>query len=330
MRPLTRRRFIGTSAALAATATLGPAWADDVEFRLKVATVAPPGTPWAKQLRKLEKQVRERSRGRLQPKIHLGGSLGDEKTSAGRSGDDAGWAGSPSGLSDSLPEINAYELPFLFADERRARRATDGAKIQTDALLRRARRKLIFTGELGFHALGTPGPIRSPADLSGLRIATPPGSPRGRIWRALGARPQTVASKDTADALRRGRVDGFSAPPLFALGAGWVRAGMHITLLPMIYSPLFVLVSDSAFDRLSEADRAALTGDADARAREMREAVDRANREAAARISAAGATFARADAALKAGLAERTANVTAEFRRGTSAEGRALLDRLQR
>lgn len=331
MTSLTRRRFIGGAAALATGAAFGTALADEPEFVLKVATVAPPGTPWAKHLRKLKKSIREKSDGRLEPKVHLGGGLGGEKSTAGGTGrgDPGVWVGSPSGLAEGMPEINAWELPFLFADERRARQATDAAKGKLVEMLHDKGLELMFVGEFGFHALGTAGPVSGPADLDGLRIATPPGSPRGRVWQALGARAQTLTSKDTADALAGGRADAFSAPPLFALAAGWARAGMHLTLLPMIYSPLIAVVARSTLARLPAADRAVLTADAAERARDLRAEVDRANRELEAKARAAGVTLTRADARTRAAFAARAASVTEAFRRSTSADGRALLDILQ-
>jgi TRAP-type C4-dicarboxylate transport system substrate-binding protein len=80
----TRRRFMQGTAASAAIAPffIGTAKAAGAEFTMKVATVAPPGTPWETLLRKFQKMVETRSEGRVDVKAHLGGSLGDEVSTA--------------------------------------------------------------------------------------------------------------------------------------------------------------------------------------------------------------------------------------------------------
>ena len=45
------------------------------KFVMNFATVAPDNTPWANQLRGVEKRIEEESGGRIQVKLFLGGSL---------------------------------------------------------------------------------------------------------------------------------------------------------------------------------------------------------------------------------------------------------------
>ena len=46
---------------------------------LKIATIAPEGTPWEKQLKQLKKRYEDASGGRIKVKLFFGGSLGGEK-----------------------------------------------------------------------------------------------------------------------------------------------------------------------------------------------------------------------------------------------------------
>ena len=56
----TRRRFVqGTTATAIAPFFIGRAKADEPEHVMKIATVAPPGTPWAQQLRKIKKYLKK-------------------------------------------------------------------------------------------------------------------------------------------------------------------------------------------------------------------------------------------------------------------------------
>src|SRR5688572_30403533 len=49
------------------------------QFRMRLATVAPEGTPWEKQLRRLKQHIEQESGGRIRVQMFMGGSLGGEK-----------------------------------------------------------------------------------------------------------------------------------------------------------------------------------------------------------------------------------------------------------
>src|SRR5262245_29510634 len=99
-----RRRALLRGAAVAAAAwTLRarPARAADAPVTLKMATIAPEGTPWAEQLGAYKKQIDAATKGRLRIKPFLGGALGDENQTIGecRRGAIPLWGGSIGALA---------------------------------------------------------------------------------------------------------------------------------------------------------------------------------------------------------------------------------------
>ncbi len=63
------RTFAPALAALfLLTATTGPAAAEE-KYTLKIATVAPEGTPWAELLKLYQKRVKKESHGRIKVKV---------------------------------------------------------------------------------------------------------------------------------------------------------------------------------------------------------------------------------------------------------------------
>jgi TRAP-type C4-dicarboxylate transport system substrate-binding protein len=103
-----RRLFVqGTTAAAMSTFFIGTARAEDAEFTMKVATVAPPGTPWSKQLKKIKKAIKEGSGGRIKVKTYLGGALGDEiaTAEATKRGTIQCFGGSAGALASAVPEL---------------------------------------------------------------------------------------------------------------------------------------------------------------------------------------------------------------------------------
>src|SRR6185436_21143810 len=121
-----RRLLVGGGAALAA-ARLRPARAADGPITLKLATIAPEGTPWAEQVSQYKAQVETAGKGRLRIKPFLGGALGDENQTVAecRRGAIALWGGTTGALATSVPEISVLELPYLFKDAAQADHVLD-------------------------------------------------------------------------------------------------------------------------------------------------------------------------------------------------------------
>src|SRR5262245_36654043 len=107
-----RRSLLRGAAAAAAGAALPrprPARAADAPLTLKLATVAPDGTPWAEQLKTYRQQVDVATKGRVRVKAFLGGALGDENQTVAecRRGAIHLWGGSTGALASSVPELAA-------------------------------------------------------------------------------------------------------------------------------------------------------------------------------------------------------------------------------
>ena len=99
------------SAALCALGLVvaGPEAGAQERIQMKIATVAPEGTPWEKQLKQFKRYVEEGSQGRIQVKMFMGGSLGGEKALVRRAsqGTIQVFGGSAAALGSLVPELDA-------------------------------------------------------------------------------------------------------------------------------------------------------------------------------------------------------------------------------
>src|ERR1700733_9346440 len=68
---------LGIVAAVLATTLARPAHADNVELR--IATLAPSGSPWMEVLDKATAEVKDKTAGRVTMKYFEGGQQGDER-----------------------------------------------------------------------------------------------------------------------------------------------------------------------------------------------------------------------------------------------------------
>ena len=250
-----RSLIVGGAAAAASAAGRGRvARAADAPITLKLATIAPEGTPWADQVAEYKAKVEGESRGRLRIKPFLGGALGDENQTVAecRRGAIAMWGGTTGSLATSVPEISVLELPYLF------RRAEDADQVLDKVLLEDLRKRLAARGfilvlwsENGFRSFGTKwGPVKQPSDLKGHKMRSQESLVHVETYRALGALPQPIAVTEVLPALQTGVVDGFDNTPIYTFAASWHLAIKHFTLSEHIYQPGAVLIAKKEYDKL--------------------------------------------------------------------------------
>jgi tripartite ATP-independent transporter DctP family solute receptor len=188
--------------------------AEKVYF-FKYANTQTPNHPRSKSMELFKEQLEKASNGRIKVELYFSGVLGKEADVL-----DMVVTGSVQGCRGGLFErannmYLLYTLPFMFENTDqvvRLMRSEFGDKINADAL------------ENGIYvpACGVAGgfrnitsnvkPIRSPEDLRGLKMRTPPIDMTIKTFKALNANPQQVAYTETYMALKSGVVDAQENP----------------------------------------------------------------------------------------------------------------------
>jgi TRAP-type C4-dicarboxylate transport system substrate-binding protein len=338
----TRRRFV-QGATIAPFFIGRSASADDANTVVKLATVAPPGTPWANQIKQYKKRLAAETKDlpvKLKLKAYLGGALGDEiqTAEACKRGTVQCFAGSIGALASAVPELEAIELPYLFSSKQT--KANGHITINADKildvtvherieqLLWKAGFKLLFLAENGFRSIGSTFPIAKLADLKGKKMRSQEAQTHLDTWRALGAAPVPIAVTEVLSSLQTGVVEGFDNTPLFAFAASWHMGIGHFTLSEHIYQPGIAVASRKFWDSLDPALQGILIG-AEAERIEFtldgRDAVRRMGPQLVENFRTAGITVN------ELGALERTAFIGAAvkaqdaFAKRTTSEGKALL-----
>ena len=92
------------------------------QFVIKFATVAPEGTTWMKHMRRLAKDIKEKSGGKLAFSIFPGAVAGDELDVLRRIrvGQIHCAAFSGVGFGQILPMVRVLDLPFFFRNDVRS------------------------------------------------------------------------------------------------------------------------------------------------------------------------------------------------------------------
>jgi tripartite ATP-independent transporter DctP family solute receptor len=259
-----RRDFLSHAAVAGAALAGGRALAAD-PVTVKIATVAPDGTPWADQMRSFKARVEAAGAGRLKLKPFLGGALGDENGTASETkrGSIHIWAGSSGALASVVPELALFELPYLFRNYAEADHVIDQVLFEDMKKAIEAKGlKLLFWSENGYRSFGTTfGPVTKPEHLKGKKMRSQESDAHLEMYRVLGASPVPIAVTEVLSALQTGVVDGFDNTPLFTFAASWHRGIKHYSVTEAIYQPGLVVANKEWFDKCTPDEQKALVAD---------------------------------------------------------------------
>lgn len=254
-------KFVSLALAAALCAAT-PVAAQTYKAEYRVSTVVGVPFPWGLSAERWAQLVRERSGGKINMKIYPGAQLvGGDQTkefTAMRQGVIDMAVGSTINWSPQVTELNLFSLPFLMPDHR----AID-AVTQSDAGRRLF--EIIATkdvvplawGENGFRELtNSKRPVRSPADLRGLKIRVV-GSPLfNDTFSALGANPTQMSWADAQPALSTGAVDGQENPlTIFTVAKLHTVGQRNVTLWRYVADPLIFAVSRQVWETFSADDQ---------------------------------------------------------------------------
>lgn len=243
----------------------GAANAADYKAEYKLSTVLGKPFPWGVGGDRWAELVKEKTGGRINVKMYPGTSLvnGDQtkEFTALRQGTIDMAVGSTINWSPQVKELNLFSLPFLMPDHKALDALTKGevGKTLFDLLATKDVMPLAW-GENGFREISnSKHPIRTPADLKGLKIRVV-GSPLYLdTFTALGANPTQMSWADAQPALSTGAVDGQENPLAIFVAAKLATLGQkNLTLWGYVADPLIFVVNKEVWASWSKEDQEAV------------------------------------------------------------------------
>ncbi len=248
--------------ALAATTFSLPAAAQNYKSEYRMSLVVGPAFPWGKGGEIWANKVKEKTNGRINIKLYPGVSLiqGDQtrEFSALRQGVIDMAVGSTINWSPQVRQLNLFSLPFLMPDYAAIDALTTGdVGKQMFTILEKAGVVPLAWGLNGYRELSnSKHPIKSPADLKGLKIRVV-GSPLFlETFTALGANPTQMSWADAQPALASGAVDGQENPISIFTAAKLHTVGQkHLTMWGYLADPLVFVVNKQVWESWTPADR---------------------------------------------------------------------------
>ena len=294
-----RRTLLNASAVFAlGAASLG---ASAQTMVLKAADVHPAGYPNVVAVESMGKKLEAATNGRLKIQTFPGGVLGGEKEMIEQT-----QVGAINILRTSLgpvgtvvPEVNVFNLPFIFRSQEHARAVIDGpigdellAKVSASPA------KLVAIGWMdgGARSLYTKKPVRTPADLKGQKVRMMGNPLFVDTMNAMGGNGISMGYGEVFTALQTGVVDGAenNAPSYFTsnhynTGAKYYTQTNHLII------PELLVVSKATWDKLSKDDQALLKKFGREAQMEQRALWDKSVAENTAKLKSAGVELITVD-----------------------------------
>jgi tripartite ATP-independent transporter DctP family solute receptor len=208
------RRLSRVTLALAAALawTAAPAQAPKT-YQLKFNHVLGPKEPYHAGFQNWAKRVGERTKGGLKMEVFHSSQLGKEEDIIEqiRQGANIGQNTDSARMGNYVPGIAVMNGPYFaetLEDVAKLRKAPTVVKWQDELASKHGLKVLCFNWVQGYRHFFTNKPIRTPDDLKGQRIRTPPAPIWQESIRALGAAPVAMNFGDMYPGLQQRAIDG--------------------------------------------------------------------------------------------------------------------------
>jgi len=193
-------------------------------------------------------------------------------------------------MSSQIDAFGLFEMPYLVRD-RAHMRAIEQEVIWPELAPRAEAQgyRVLAVWENGFrHVTNNLRPITRPADLAGVKLRTPAGIWRVKLFQALGANPTPMALSEVFVGLQTRVIDGQENPLAQIWGSKLHEVQRYLSLTSHVYTPAYVVVSPSRWDGLPADVRAVLEEEARAAQAFVHETAGRLDEDLLGQIRATG------------------------------------------
>jgi tripartite ATP-independent transporter DctP family solute receptor len=305
------------AALLAVTALMLGASPSFAQVKAKIGHAMPDTHPQATAMNKFAELASSYTGGNIKVQVYHGGVLGsDEKMlQAVQAGTQELYIGTLAPLSTKVKEVQVWDLPFLFRNEKEVYAVLDGEaskqifkSIEPSGLV-----GLTWTG-MGFRNLSnSKRAVTKLEDVNGLKVRVMANPVALETWKAIGANAVPMAFAEVFPALEVKALDGQENPLLHMYSNKMQEVQKFISVTNHVYTPVALVASKKFWDGLSPSDKAGLQKAATEAGLLQRKLLDDGDRDVVGKFRSAGVEVDTVSTAELARIQEKVRPVVVKY-----------------
>jgi len=224
----------------------------------KIATTAPGGSFWMKQMRAGAKKIKQQTNDRVKFKFYPGGIMGSEAVMMKkiRIHQLQGAAVSNGILSKFYPDSQIYALPMIFNNydevdyvrnimDKKIIKGLDQAGLISFGL-----------SEGGFAYIMSTTPVKKTVDLDNHKVWSPTNNKQVELaLKSFGITPIPLNLGDVLTGLQTNLIDTVAVAPIAAIALQWHTQIKNVTNLPLMYIYATLVLDKKEFNKITKDDQ---------------------------------------------------------------------------
>ncbi len=287
------------------------------EVKAKIGHAMPESHPQAAAMNKFTELAATYTNNNVKVQAFHGAVLGsDEKQlQAVQAGTQELYIGTLAPLSSRVKEVQIWDLPFMFQNEKEVYAVLDGASskklfasIEASGLV-----GLTWTG-MGFRNLSnSKRSVNKMEDIAGLKVRVMANPVALETWKTIGANAVPMAFSEVFPALETKALDGQENPLVHMYSNKMQEVQKFISVTNHVYTPVALVASKKFWDTLSASDKAGLQKAAVEAGLLQRKLLEQGDVDVVKKFAAAGVTVNNVSNAELARIQDRVKPVIAKF-----------------
>lgn len=253
-------KFTRLAAGCALAALMGTsALAADVT--LKLGHLANEENIWHKSAVKFGEEVKALTEGRVEVEVYPNESLGKEiDVINGMQLGTADMTITGESLQNWAPKAALLALPYAYKSLDHMDQVASGEigqQIEAEIIEKAGVRPLTYFAR-GPRNLSANREITTPDDLNGFKLRVPNVPVFVAAWQAIGANPTPMAFSEVFTSLQNGTIEGQENPLALFKSGGFYEVQKVVNKTEHVRSWIYLTISERSWEKLSEADQAAV------------------------------------------------------------------------
>jgi len=263
----------------------------DGPLQLRLGHVANPGSMTADTATEFARLANQKLAGRAFINVFGSSQLGDDQTLLLKLKLGTVDFSIPSTImSTEIDAFGFFEMPYLVEDREHLVRIREeifwpqiAPRSEPEGL------RVLAMWENGFRQItNNARPIVTPQDLAGIKLRTPRGRWRLRLFQSYGASPTPMSLSEVFVALQTGVIDGQENPLSMIYSSQFHEVQKYLTMTNHVYSPAFLAVGVKRWESIPADVRATITEAAIETQEWVLESAARLDRDLLAKLEAEG------------------------------------------